>query len=203
MEEKYEILTEETFHNAINNKDYGFLWGVRYAHGTDQSDVYKIAFCDKKYYVTQQQKQKATRIMEKVELEKKHQYLKSNTLVFNGMGMSFKAKPGYIGNHRIRASFINLDGIKCFIEVGTGKENDLMRCNHSMYNYVNVCNSLKERDLREKNNYGNIERSLSLKYTFDNLLKLVNETFNCNYKSIVLEEHFLRTDVFTSVCEEE
>ena len=196
-----ERLTAEEFKTALNDKDFKLLNGIKYAHGTNQSE-FKIAFghYPEQYLVDEEQINTAKYFMLKEERNKKSQYLKDKVLVFNAMGMSFKTDGDFIGNHRIRASFLNSDGIKCFIEVGTARQNDLMRCDHAIFNICDKWTSLKERDRMEKNNYNNLERGTGyLKYTFTNLLNLVNKNFNCNFKKIVLEEYFLKTDVFTSI----
>jgi len=156
---------------------------VAFAHGVCKSngeEEYKKALMYPiSYKVTDEQIKKS----KELRLKRQKEVLKENknNLLFCGMGMNFKSSINdRIGNHRIRTEFLNSDGIKCFIEVGTGgTSEDNLRIDHAIFEQVN--------------NYKNLEReTFSLKYTYKNVLNLVNKYFNCNFKKIVMDYYNIR-----------
>ncbi len=106
------------------------------------------------------------------------------------MGMSFEPKnETYANNHRIRTNFINDAGEECFIELGTNTDNSFMRCDHSFKRIIN------EEENRNEKQFGNIERNLKgVKYTYENILKLVNETFGCSFKKCLIDNYNVSPD---------
>jgi hypothetical protein len=210
--ENIKDITEEQFQRIYTNQKV--LKGVVYAHGykyndgrNSETEGKKIAFglYPEKYLVTLEQIEKA-----EYELKKqKQKEILGNTenIIFISMGMSFKTEGDYIGNHRIRASFINNDNKHCFIEVGTSKDNDKMIITHSIINFGN--NPIRRKniyghyeeiynDSTEKNNYLGLEiRQLNLNYTFKNLLNIVNKNFNCSFKNIFLSEILSPDDIIS------
>lgn len=192
MEREYNKMTDEEF-EQINTNDK-LLHSVVYAHGTSKYDDLFIAFGEypKEYLVTKKQIAKARQIFDDKKIILKQKYRTNNTLVFVGMGMSFKSKNKlYINNHRIRAQFKNKDNKLCFIEVGTTTDKNFMRCDHSIYDY--------NKHKQNENNYNNLERSPKQKYTYNNLLNLINKNFECNFSQIVIDNYTFSSDEFTSI----
>lgn len=123
-----------------------------------------------------------------------------NKLVLVGMGMTYD--PRYeddVCNHRIRTEFQNAQGRRFFIEVGTaGAEN--MRIDHAI-------DRTREKELKGKHdrqaeyyNYKGLEsQTRTIKYTLQNVLRLVNEYFDCNFSEIEIDNHTLRTEEFVCI----
>lgn len=208
MKENLKELTQEEFNLFINSKNIEQIKNIAFAHGVANQNgelLYLKAFGKYPiaYKVTEEQKQRALFIFEQEKKAQIKKYSDLNTLVFISMGASFKVdNEQQINNHRIRAYFINNDGIKCFIEVGTEyKDLSFMRCDHAIFNVADNYKTLREREAREKNNYKNLEHNKGdyLKYTYENLLNLVNQNFNCSFNSIYLDNFFLSCDDFISI----
>ena len=176
---------------------------VAFAHIHAQSNgkfMYK-ATCSYpvKYIVTDEQIKEAKALIDKRKIE----VLKENktNLLFCGMGMEFKPnfKDG-VGNHRIRTEFKNSEGKVYFIEIGTSCKDDTLRINHS----IDRDKQDQLRDSFDKQslfyNFADLERKTpQLKFTYENVLKLVNEYFNCNFKKMVVDYYNISCDIV--LCE--
>ena len=226
LTKEYQIMTDEEFKNIYTSEK--FRNEVAFAHKC----------CDKhsnfKYYGTctypnenrRQVTEEQIKIAKELREQRKAEVLKENKnkLLFVGMGCNFEAKEGFINNHRIRTEFLNSEGKKYFIEVGTSRDPELMRCDHSIdrdledsYNSKlreysqkikeeeekDVPNYQKIKDLRDQkdefwkqpyNNFKGLERVEIGAYTYDNLLQLVNEKFNCNFKEVVIDYYNISCD---------
>jgi len=188
-------MDQETFKEIYKNEE--LRNAVAFAHGCFDSE-YKFKYQKALMYPISYKVTKDQMIRAKdLRLKKQKEVLKENynNLLFCGMGMNFKPiiKDG-VGNHRIRTHFLNKDGIECFIEFGKGTDN-FLRIDHAIFNYEYSNKSLREQELFLKNNYKNLERQTpKLKYTFENLLKIVNKYFDCNFNKIVLDYYNIRCD---------
>lgn len=206
--ENLKELTNEELNSFIESNDLKIINEVSFAHRCESNgSTHFEAFghYPTKYKVTEEQINQCKKLRElKIKEAMKKYSSDSNTLVFTNMGATFQPeKEGFIGNHRIRARFINNDGIVCFIEVGCQMDKNLMRVDHAIFNYLPNYKSLRERDATQKNNYKNLERSGSLNYTFKNLLSLINFHFNCSFEKIFIDEHsLLDCDKFASISKE-
>ena len=174
------IYTNEELRNAV-----AYAYIVADEHG---KDLYKKALLYPiSYKVTEEQIKESNKLIKK----RKKEVLKENNtnLLFVGMGMEFKPilKNG-VGNHRIRTEFLNKKGVKCFIEVGTGtNQEDNLRVDFAIFNYGTK--DSKGFD-NYKYNYKDLERKTpALKYTYENVLNLVNKYFNCNFKKMVVDNY--------------
>lgn len=149
-------------------------------------------------------------------------------LVFVGMGMQYEARYNDdVCNHRIRTEIVNPFGRNFFIEVGTWG-NELMRIDHvidrdqeNLYSEKLVEINEKIKDMggyhkvshshpiwaeREKYQsqpyywYKHIEwKDLNISYTKQNVLKLVNSLFDCNFSEIEVDYNHLTTDIYKSI----
>ena len=192
------ILDDKKFKEIYSNEE--LRNAVAFAHSCLNSDS---KFLHKKalmypisYKVTEEQ----IKIASDLRLKTQKIVLKDNynKLLFCGMGMNFKPtfKDG-VGNHRIRTHFINNDGFECFIEFGTGTD-EFLRIDHAIFNYIDNTHTLRERD-KQINNYSNLERKTTeVKYTFTNILNIVNKYFNSSFKEVVLDYYNIRCD--TVLC---
>lgn len=184
--EQIQVLTKEKFKEIYKNEE--LRNAVAFAHIVADSQgntIYKKALLYPiSYKVTDEQIKKADTLRDK----KAKEVLKENkhNLLFVGMGMNFKPTLlNGISNHRIRTEFLNKEGIRCFIEVGTGRTpEDNLRIDFALYGYIEEETQYK----RNSYNYMKLETETpSLKYTYENVLNLVNKYFNCNFKKMVVD----------------
>lgn len=200
MEILHELKTD------IKDLDIELLKNVTYAHGCANSQgkhQYYKAFghYPQAYKVTEKQISEATKLYE-IKKQQLIQELKQteNVLLMVGMGMEYEnpLKNG-VNNHRIRGYFINNNGTKCFIEFGKGYSKGTehkLRIDHAILN----------ADVTQEtiNNYGNLERNTPnldytyLDYTYENILKIVNQNFDCSFTSVHYDYFLLTTEDYTS-----
>jgi hypothetical protein len=187
-------MTETEFKEIYRNDK--LLSNVAYAHGCANSQgvhLYFKAFGEYpiEYKVTPEQIETAKKqySIRKAEIiaNNKHNFL------FVGMGIEYynPLKNG-IRNHRIRARFYNNAGNLCFIEFGKALDNTL-RVDFSILNYTEIEQRSDKNRPQEVMNYGGImNKQLYLPYTEENVLKLINETFGCSYKKVVVVDYIIR-----------
>lgn len=177
-------MTDEKFSEIYTNKK--LRNEVAYAHGCYDSYMqfkYKST-CGwpVEYIVTDDQIEKAKKELERSAAETKERY--KNSLLFIGMGMTYETETD-IGNHRIRTEFLNRDGRRFFVEFGTARNRDYMRCDHSI-EYVGD---------ESRRNFANLERYSKpegiCRYTPEEVLKLVNKKFDCNFTEIFIDNYDL------------
>jgi hypothetical protein len=185
--EQIQILTDDKFKEIYT--DEKLRNAVAFAHGCcnsiGQLEYKEALMYPISYKVTDEQIKEAKLLIEK----RTKEVLKNNktNLLFRGMGMEFEPtiKDG-VGNHRIRTSFLNDDGIKCFIELGTSCKGNFLRIDHALFNYLEQ----ETREQQNKYNYKKLESETPvLEYTYKNVLELVNKYFNCSFKKIVLDNY--------------
>ena len=186
-------MDQETFKGIYDNErlrnEVAFAHGCCNAMG--EVEYKKALVYPLSYKVTDEQIKIASELRNKRQKEVLIEH--KNSLLFCAMGMSFSPslKDG-VGNHRIRTEFLNSDGVRCFIEFGTGREKEELRVDHAIFRYGDR--------KTEINNYQDLERSTpTLKYTFENVLNLVNKYFNCYFKKIIVDEYNISCDAV--LCE--
>lgn len=183
----------------------------------------------KVYIVSKEQKDKALKEIERSKAEFIANY-KSGELVFMAMGGDFNNGHSDIQNHRIRAEFKNIEGHRYFIEllyvdnktfkstffcdfsVDRDMEEDY---NDKLSDCYDEMSKLKRHSpewerlnlLREKysdqpyyNAFGIGKKAFAEDFTKENVLKLINSTFNCNYKTLYVDRYTLSTDDICSEC---
>jgi len=177
---------------------------ITFAHGVEGWEEHNLGMC---YYVTGTDYKVSAELQSKAKKEyqkRKNKIIKNigNKLVFVGMGMDFEPSTiNHIGNHRIRTYFENNDGIMCFIEFGTTMDKDFLRCDHGLMNTKkdnSEWKSIGEREQTEQrvSVVENI-RGDYIEFTKENVLKLVNENFNCSFKEVEVAEYFVSTSDYT------
>ena len=160
----------------------------------------------------------------KAEVFSKHK----NNLLFVSMGMSYK--PRYEDdpcNHRIRTEFLNKNRRRFFIEI-IANGPDGMYFDYSIDRDLEIEEQAKKAQLYEqyKNmdmrdpkyyeykkryldcsnanacyNYGGLERAkLGLKYTKQNILHLINDTYDCLFKYILIDENTISMNDREIIC---
>jgi hypothetical protein len=170
---------------------------VAYAHGcysafpNSQFKHFSTCSYPVSYIVTEKQIELAKLEVERSKKETQERY--KNSLLFVGMGMTYKTDT-YIGNHRIRTEFINKDGRKFFVEFGTAVNKEYTRCDFAIDGGVDS----------DKYNYAGLEKAAKTehsicRYTPENILKLVNDTFDCKFTEIFIDNYDLSTDDITCV----
>jgi hypothetical protein len=184
--EQIQVLNKEAFKDIYKNEELrnavAFAYSVCNERG--EEEFKKALLYPLSYKVNKSQIEEANVLR----LKRQKEVLKENkhNLLFCAMGMNFEPsiKDG-IGNHRIRTEFLNSEGVKCFIELGTGRTDDNLRVDFAIYDYGTK--NLEGFD-NYKYNYKNLERETPiLKYTYENVLNLVNKYFDCNFKKIVVD----------------
>ena len=183
------------------------------------------ALCGKRYAITAEQKQQAEAEYKRMKASKINSI--GGKLVFVGMGMEYPAKyEGDVCNHRIRTEIINPAGRRFFIEVGTGRGEN-MRIDH-----VVDRDQQQEYEAKASEYYQKIEQaggflkvgkghhlyeqlekyraqpyywykkdewfSLNVKYTQQNVLNLVNKLFDCNFSEMEIDSYLLTTEDYIS-----
>lgn len=209
MESKTEILTEEVY-NKYKHDDR-FLHEITFAHGVQGREpdnkalcFYGIAKSDFKVSPGLQNRAKEDYQKRKEEITKSI----NNKLVFVGMGMDFTPKDkDHIGNYRIRTYIQNDEGVICFVEFGSGKTRDFLRCDHAIMHTKKDFSEWKyagERDQTEKR-IKELEdiRGNYNPYTKQEILNLVNKWFNCSFTEIEVYDYCLNTDDYISVSKKE
>jgi hypothetical protein len=184
------IYTSEKLRNA-----------VAFAHGCYTSDMkfkhFKAMDYPANYSVTPEQIEEAKQEKERA----KKELLKTlgNKLVFVGMGMEYKPRyKGDPGNHRIRTEIINNKGIRFFIEVGTGRGDD-MRVDFSINRTIQDLFKDSHLHQGEFYNWGDLERKSNLpKYTKPNIINMVNRVYKCNFTEMVVDYYNLTTEDYIS-----
>lgn len=177
------------------NQQVLYIAGAHICCDKHAKPLYKKAFWEypKAYKVTAEQIQEAK---EELQKRKSKELEQTSTIFFVNMGGNFKAKPGYISNHRTRAYFRNKYNHKCFIEVWTNNgiysrnDNTEMRCDFSsnytihpdQYNYKNLVNIINNVENHHVFNAPLIE------YTEKNLLDIINTYFDCNFQEIYFSD---------------
>lgn len=184
--EQIQVLDKESFKEIYKNEE--LRNAVAFAHSVcnerGQEEFKKALLYPISYKVNKAQIEEANVLR----LKRQKEVLRKNkhNLLFCGMGMNFNPtiKDG-IGNHRIRTEFLNSDGIRCFIELGTGRTDNNLRIDFAILNYGTK--DAKGYD-NYKYNYKLLETQTPiLKYTYENVLNLVNKYFNCNFKKIIVD----------------
>lgn len=182
-----EIYTSEEFRNQVAGAHSCYDSTMHFKHKATCS-------YPTEYIVTDEQITEA-----KIEIKRaKEQAIKDSAgkLVFVGMGMTYE--PRYeddVCNHRIRTEFTNAHGHKFFIEVGTGTS-DRMRIDYA----IDRENGREVASSEGAYNYKGLEHKRELpKYTKQEVLKLVNEYFDCNFSEIIIDNYNLNTDDYSSI----
>ena len=195
MNEAPITLTDEKLQDIYTNKK--FRNEVAYAHAcytaypSNQFKYRQTCSYPVRWIVTDEQIALANKELERSKAETKERY--QNSLLFVGMGMTYETDTD-IGNHRIRTEFVNKDGRKFFVEFGTAVNKEYTRCDFAIDGGVDG----------DKYNYAGLEKAARTehgicRYTPENILKLVNDTFDCNFTEIFIDNYDLSTDDITCV----
>lgn len=135
-----EIYTSEKFRNEV-----AFAHGCKYE---GRPEYKKTCSYPVEYIVTEAQIAEATKERERAKI----QTVKDNEgkLMFVGMGMEYA--PRYkddVCNHRIRTEFVNAEGHRFFIELGTG-QGEQMRIDHSIDRDLEEAHDKQKEDFWKK-----------------------------------------------------
>jgi hypothetical protein len=196
-----EIYKSEKFRNEVSSAHQCCDQYSNFKHFATCSYPVSYIVTPEQRHVASKERQKAKEILLKRVNSKEY----DNVLLFVGMGMSYNPetykgntpthtenmKNSDIRNHRIRTEF-TVNGGNYFVEFGT----DRIGCLH--------CDFSIDRDHKDAvneyfYNYGGIERTKSgILFTKENILNLVNRTFNSNFKTLIVDEYNLKTGNYKS-----
>ena len=183
-------MTNEKMNEIYSNID--FCRSVKNAHiCTDKNGVFKhkkTCSYPISYIVTDEQIEEAAKEYNRVK-DAFISNMKKNVLYFVGMGCNFeKSEFSDIENYRIRAYFQNNKKELFFVEFSGTERSEIFYCNHSI--------SFPDGNIEEEknNNFFNLERETLKGYTKENILKIVNHHFNCNFEAVEIEKHFYLTE---------
>jgi hypothetical protein len=189
-----EIYTNESFRNNV-------AFAHRCCDGRGNFKYYGTCSWPQRYRVTPQQITEARKEYERAKAGVYEKY--SSDLLFAGMGMPYVPRfEGDAGNHRIRTTFKNSDGHSYFIECCRNMDGDNFYVDTTVD--IDRQKELNNAHHRQSEYYdiAGIERKpLGLKYTGDNLLRLVNRYFNCRFKNVVIDNYNIHPDDREIICE--
>ena len=202
---------------------------VNYSHGVSDKFSNHLFYCTmyagKRYKTTLEQKQQAEKLYQ-VNKQKVIDNI-GNKLVFVGMGMEYAAKyEDDVCNHRVRTEIVNPQGRRFFIEVGTGRGEN-MHIHHvvdrDQENEYSEKAQYYRNEIEKKGGFWKIGKghpdyekyqeymsqpyywykkddwfSLNTKYTNQNILKLVNKLFDCKFTQIEVDYNHLTTNDYIS-----
>jgi len=187
-----EIYTDEKFRNGVKNagKNYDIHGKFKY---------YLTCSYPVRYIVTQEQVKEAQEELTRAK-EKKLSELQKGTLLFIGMGSTYKEKyPDDACNYRIRSYFKNTQGRYFLVEFS--KSNDELF-------YCSECDDLdlekenKERPSGKIDTYKQriMNQYIPEQFTTQNVLKFVNRAFDCTYTSVEVDNTTLWCGDYISEC---
>jgi hypothetical protein len=190
MERITKELTDNKFQEIYTNKE--LRNEVAYAHACYSSlDTgckflyFKALHYPEEFIVTPEQISVAKKLIENERKVILKRY--KNTLLFVGFGMAFApSTPLFVGNHRIRTEFLNAKGERCFIEICAKVDHEYMYVTHS------ILRTPDGDSRKDTNNYRQLERSIfsgQRKFTYQNVIDLVNKEFDCHFKEMYLDEY--------------
>lgn len=228
MKKETIVLSNEKFKDIYTNEK--LRNAVAFAHGSCDSNgnlLHYIALDHpNRYIVTTEQVQIAKSELARKKMEKIRN-MQVGTLVFVAMSSDYAERyEGDLCNHRIRTEFFNSDGRHFFVEFIRGNSNS-MYCTFSIdrdlqekyrvkmshicselrnehrgtVRYADLSKELSNCNIQPYYNYGNLQKRTDLGiYSKNNLLKIINDVFGCNYTSIEVDRYTLRTDDFVCKC---
>lgn len=195
------VMTDEMFNTLVNDDKWISEIASPISH-TDKSlrhQFYATVTYPIEYIVNDEQIAKAKELKEKRRAEILSS-IKKGELVFKAMGGNFNSKyKNGIGNHRVRCYFKNSEGRKFFIELlGFPEDEHRFYIDFSIDEDLKVIREKEFKDaidyrrkvnghwfVEEKQDYYAFKMDKTyqrIPYTFDDVIKFVNETYGCNYK---------------------
>ena len=210
------IYSDEKFRNEV-----AFASNCCDKHG---DHLYFKAFYPISYIITDEQKNEALKELDRAKKELISNY-KKGELIFKAMGGDFESGHSDIGNHRIRANFKNKEGRSFFIELLSSKKGfycdfsidkdleggynkKLSECYDEMEKVGRFSPEWERLDIKRNkyleqpyyNAFGIEHKSFDCDFTKENVLKLVNDTFNCSYNTLRVDRYTLSPDDICSEC---
>lgn len=130
--------------------------------------------------------------------------IKRGEIVFVAMGGDYTPKiENGVGNYRMRCDFFNSAGEQFFIELSccndAGKE-------QSFWVDFSIDRRIQKRhndglEIRSGYNAKGVEKTqIKMPYTWDNVVKFINKTYGCDYKSARLFRYFVDPDDYFCEC---
>jgi hypothetical protein len=228
MQTNYLEMPTELFNQLGENKKFTREVNYAHGVCDQYSNLlyYCTMYEGKRYKTTLEQKKQAEKLYN-INVKNAVENI-GNKLMFVGMGMTYNARyENDVCNHRIRTEIKNTKGRRFFIEVGTWGD-ELMRIDFVIDRDQENEYTEKAKEYREKiekaggfwkigkghHLYNSYQKymsqpyywykkdewhSLRTKYTKENVLKLVNKLFDCNFTELEIDNDHLTTELYTSV----
>ena len=182
-------LTNEKFQEIYTNEK--FRNEVATAHRCcDSKGAFKyMCTCSypTRYIVTEEMINEAK--VERERASKESNKKNHNKLLFVAMGGTYsigKTSNDDVGCHRIRTEFLNKHGERFFIEFIKG---------HSSDTPFYIPHSIRRTGgYDDINNYKNLQKRGTGKYTKETILNIVNSNFDCNFKELVIDTYNVSMD---------
>lgn len=217
--ETIEILTDEHFQKIYSDPKFRneVAFACKNCNSTGNFKYWATASYPKQYIVTEEQMEIAKHERDKANISLREKY--KNDLLFKGMGSEFIPRwEDDVTNYRFRTWFKNRHGISFFIEIMPARDNGLfidgatnlddekefrnklnkifdeqIQFKKSTEKYWQLSNQIIEfRKNEPTHNYSNICRDQrGYKCTQSDIVKLINEVFECDFKRMIIDEYDL------------
>ncbi len=217
-----EQLTDKEFQRIYTDK--GFRNQVAFAHSCCDARGEHQYYNSFTHKVTEEQKAKAEEERQRARKEAAAKI--GNKLILIGMGHDYPARfEGDVCNFRVRTSLVNPKGRKFFIEVSKGVRRDMavdfsIDLDMKKVYSDNLDKAFDNRNAHPYNskewkhwhaesekwrnqpyywNTGIAKTQTDLNYSLKSILQLVNETYECFFTEIEVDEYDLREEDFICV----
>lgn len=188
----YQEMTEEIERMTIN--DPKTRCAAANAHGFKTKSKAGLCFCvyPVNYKITREQRERARTALKKAEKAILRNHL--NDLLFVGMGCVNNLDNSDVGNYRIRTEFLNAAGHKFFVELSYYSAGIKGNGNMMVDYAINLEDHSTINGKDGAYNYHGLERKTGKlgSFTKDNILKLINKEFYCNFHRVVIDNYTVR-----------
>jgi hypothetical protein len=189
----YIEMTEEKFAELIKRDKW--ISNIQYACKCCDRDgkfkYYRTVSYPTSYIVTEDQISKAQELAS-IRKNEILDSIKRGDLVFKAMGGSYNGKyADGVNNHRIRCNFKASNGKKYFVELIQAGE-DAFWVDFSI-----------DLDVEEGQGYGAMgveKKTFKQPFTWENVLRFINDTYGCNYTSARLIEYLVSYEDWVCEC---
>ena len=203
MKSEYIELTKEKFAEIYTNEEFRLKVANPHPCCDTLSKFLHYGTCTypQRYIVTEEQIAEAKRELQraKAAIYEKH----GNDLLFVGNGWDYP--PRYEDdpcNHRISTEFTNKDGKRFFVEFCRAVKGDGFIISWAIDRDKEIeCEGDSLRQNEYYNYRGLMRRKFDLSYTKSNLLKLVNEEFDCLFRNIIVDQFTIHLTDRKVICE--
>lgn len=222
VEEFTSIYSDKQMRNAV-----AYAHPAKFSDYNDEEETLVAIYGTRRLLVTEEQKDEALRILnrDKKRMLKKHM----NDLLFCGMGIGGYQPTieDEICNYRIRTEFLNSEGKRYFVEFSTDSKRklivmhdidrdmeeahfaELRRIRESLdqlkkigdRRYWDEVNRYHKTSMGDRSNWQKLNSGCTdIDYTHKNVLELINNTYGCSFKRIVVDQDTLHPNDAAILC---